>query len=200
MQREGEQNSKFLARKHCNTTCSRTNPNRTQSINIRQSEEERLNTKKRCPICSEDFVRRRSEPKAVFEKRETCGKVCASINRSKDRDTLIKDEGKTCENPECGKTFYRRKGNDTNSKFRKRRACSPKCGHVVRISSLGWTPRPEGKRSPTPKKKKNEVASTLPPVAPLKREIPDAPPPPPLPTWRPESWSRFPDCRPQVAS
>jgi hypothetical protein len=196
VQRKDEQNAKFLVRKHCDHKCARSNPlNRQKQRDA--TKEDRLKHPKKCPVCLEDFYRRDSESKELFNRRETCGKECAAINRSKDKDALIKNAGKVCENPECGKTFYRRKGTETNCKFKARKACSPECGHAVRIKRMGWTPRVDGKRMPS---KKPKLDNPLPEIPPLAREIPDAPPPPPREVWIPESWKEYPQYRAKKAS
>ena len=188
IQREGETRSKFAKRKHCNRSCSRTNP-RIHEDHQEVYDRKREAVTKTCAYdkCGKEFHRRQGEPRPVFEERKTCSHVCANRKRAADRDAEILKQSKICTS--CGKSFHRRKGSETTARFKARKVCSSKCLHRNRRLKAA-----ESTSVPAPV----EPEFTLPPVTPLARKIPDAPKAPPREVWRPESWKGMRDCRPRV--
>jgi len=171
--------TKFRVRVYCNTNCLNTDEELDAAKRFK-GQAKREEQKKTCEVCEKEYTRGRTETSSTFEARHTCGNVCAGLRRKAKTEEKNKQAGKTCANPECGKTFYRRTTGETWTKFQKRETCSKECGHAKRRGGKPAKPRKVSN--------KGKVPSTLPPVTPLQREIPSPPRPTVIKVWRPESW------------
>jgi hypothetical protein len=138
-------------------------------------------------ICAKPFHRGKEEARATFEKRPTCSRQCATVKRSRDAEAERLNNLKTCENPDCGKEFFRRTKGETKDKFRKRKTCGEPCGHALRRSAQGHEWGEQKKRRPS-----DSVFPVterkLPPVTSVPTPIPEPPKPTMVKVWRPESW------------
>lgn len=172
--REGESRARFDKRGHCDHVCSRTNPllHKAQAVKF---DERRLTVRKTCLYseCGKEFYRKMGESKTIFERRETCGTVCARARRRQRASLQRESEKRICGC--CGEKYIRKQG-ETVGRFRVRKNCSEYCGN-------------QNKSAPQKGSKKGGKPM-LPPVTPLSRTIPEAPNPSTVTVWRPESWGR----------
>lgn len=186
--RQGETQQKFLKRLHCDKICSETNP----LLNAKRAETFRKRReavpKRTCVVCSKKFGRTKNENTKKYLEREICSRRCSATKRSQDRKQVALSKGKTCQNILCGKTFYRNVGKETPKKFSTRKTCCTACGHKSRLKDPHSGPRRRPSAEKTTKKSVVSPESTLPPVQPLKRKIPDPPKPITRTIWRPEAW------------
>jgi len=181
VRRKGEAQSSFEKRKHCDMSCSKTNP----LIRQPQKEEfarQRESETKNCEVCGKEFCRGKNESRSVFVNRVTCSHLCSGAKRSRDFQMEIDKYPKICANVECKKTFYRRIRGESKVRFAKREACCQKCEAARRQanSKHPWKKKP--RRPPA------APAPTLPPVGACPTDIPEAPKPTVVKVWRPESW------------
>jgi hypothetical protein len=134
-----------------------------------------------CVVCNGSFVRHRVESKKVFAARQTCGRECEGAKRRAEADKERAKHPKICSNEECGKSFYRRRG-ETTRRFRIRAHCTPKCAVSTRKkrNADSWVQKPR-RKSPYSKKKLSPLSE--PPIP-----IPEAPKPESERVWRPGAW------------
>src|SRR4051812_8330732 len=175
-QKEGEHPFKFKIREHCDLTCSRTNPLIHQA-QMDKAAAKREQEPRVCIVCSELFVRHRVESKKVFAARQTCSRECEAENRRREANEERAKDPKVCSNKECGKEFYRRRG-ETTTRFKQRAHCTPPCAVATRKGRKAdsWTRKP--RKSPYSKKK-------LSPLSEPSIPIPEAPRPESERVWRP---------------
>lgn len=178
----------FERRVHCDAGCSKTNPDLHQAQSDKFTEARRKITKV-CEICGRHYSRGKEESNSVFRTRHTCSRKCCDIKRVRDAEEERKKEpGKVCENPDCGKTFYRQRYSngllESKKRFGARRACNTKCGAVVRLKNNQWTKKGSGGG----KKPRTVTKKFLPPSNPPKIDIPMAPQPTEVTVWRPAVW------------
>jgi hypothetical protein len=178
-QKEGEHPFKFKIREHCDLACSRSNPLIHQA-QVDKATAKREQEPRVCIVCSELFVRHRVESKRVFAARQTCGRECEAENRRREADEERAKYPKVCSNKECGKDFYRRRG-ETKTRFKERSYCTHHCGVVARKARRAdsWTRKV--RKSPYSKKK-------LSPPSEPSIPIPEAPKPESETVWRPGAW------------
>jgi len=181
--RKGEARNRFIKRVYCDGVCLKTDPDlrKAQSDKYTQAREAETRT---CKICSGSFHRGKGESRSVFSTRPTCSKQCAGKKNSQMVKEKILSRPKTCQNADCGKTFYRRAKSETWNKFEKRKTCSEPCAHALRRSLSKHSWQKKSRRSTSEPERK------LPPVSPTSIDIPDAPVPQPrvVEVWRPASW------------
>lgn len=181
IQGDGEANSKFARREHCDKKCSSTNPLLHKAQSEFYAARRKETESKTCVMCPNSFSRGRTESRKVFAKRETCSRKCCDANRVAKRRAEMAKIKKICENPDCGRKFSRRitgKHIETEKKFNARKTCSTDCGHVIRkttSSHIGY------KKTRKPVKKKE----TPPPLQPSSTTPSE---PQLVEVWRPESW------------
>ena len=183
--REGEPLSKFLRRGHCNDACARENPLRRKAQSEAFRRRREIVPSRVCVVCNEEFSKRETEHNKRYKLRNTCSRKCAARKRTVEKETFVRANGKTCVNPLCGKTFYRRLKGESEARFAKRETCSAPCGHIKRRKD----PHKVQKEVKKTRVKKTPVDEhKLPPVTPLKRNIPEASKPEVVEVWRPASW------------
>lgn len=180
VQRENERISTFKRRKHCNDDCARSNPLRRkrQAEGYARLREEEQRT---CSFCSGKFFRNKSESRAIFQLRETCGRKCADAKRKKANRELIAKETKICKG--CGGTFTRnvdRKHIESPSSFKKRENCGNSCRVLGNKTTHPWDKKGSGGG-------KSLKMSTLPPVSECPIDIPPPTKPKLVEVWRPAS-------------
>ena len=192
--RPEEQPSKFVRRVHCDEECSKTNPDLHKAQSERFAKE-RAGVPKKCTVCDKKFYRRNGESRTTFNNRPTCGRKCGDALKVNRKQEEIDAKTKICEYSECKKPFKRHKNGkniESRVRFASRKTCSVACNSAKRAA--------EAKRKRTTSggsRKKKPVERLLPPSEPMKFQIPDAPPPPPAPIWRPANIGR--DIRPRVS-
>jgi hypothetical protein len=180
VQGESEHSFKFKIREHCDLTCSRTNPLIHQAL-VDKATAKREQEPRVCVVCNGSFVRHRVESKKVFAARQTCGRVCEGAKRRAEADKERAKYPKICSNEECGKSFYRRRG-ETTTRFEIRAHCNPKCAVATRKkrNADSWVRKPR-RKSPYSNKKLSPLSE--PPIP-----IPKAPRPESEVVWRPGAW------------
>lgn len=149
-----------------------------------------LEKKKTCMFCGSEFSRHKGEGRKTFNARQTCGKNCTAELRKRLKQEEIVQDKKKCEI--CGEEFIRRPKSESRAKFQTRKTCSNTCGRRSRLEGHSWGVKERRPKKPQPQ-------SSLKPVTPLAREIPDPPPAPPSaqPIWRPKAYG-WPEDGPQV--
>lgn len=170
--------------------------------------------------CAKTFPRRNHEDETSWGSRRYCSLECAAAARQLNRfaDRILAE--KPCARPGCDKPAKQRR-NESPSSFELRKYCSHECSTAVRRmapdtelearrkqaaelkaakAAARLAPKPEPAprtvgMHPNTSEYTRKSPPRVEPPAPLPVAIPEAPPAPPKPAWRPGLWRELEEAK-----